>query len=178
MNRELQRKAKDRWILDCLASGVYRIERDGRVIRVHKSPQAQTPEREVKTHKHPKTGYRHFTMSWKNQQKCVLLHRVVALAHIPNPLGLPEVDHNDGDRDHCHADNLEWVTREENEKRARARGSKSRAGEKNTQAKLTRAEALEIRNSTDSRSVLATRFGVSKSTIEDIQAYRSWKDAA
>jgi hypothetical protein len=27
---------------------------------------------------------------------------------IPNPLGLPEVNHKDGCKTHCQADNLEW----------------------------------------------------------------------
>jgi hypothetical protein len=37
-------------------------------------------------------------------------HRLVALAFIPNPLNLPEVNHKDGNGLNNYFDNLEWVT--------------------------------------------------------------------
>ncbi len=42
------------------------------------------------------------------------VHRLVALAFIPNPDGLPEVNHKDGNKSNNHVDNLEWVSRREN----------------------------------------------------------------
>jgi len=36
------------------------------------------------------------------------LHRLVAEAFIPNPLGLPQVNHKDEDKENCAAYNLEW----------------------------------------------------------------------
>ena len=42
------------------------------------------------------------------------VHRLVAAAHIPNPLGLPEVNHKNGIRVMNQKDNLEWVTSLEN----------------------------------------------------------------
>jgi hypothetical protein len=33
---------------------------------------------------------------------------------LPNPLGLPEVNHKDSDRSNAHVENLEWCTRAEN----------------------------------------------------------------
>lgn len=38
------------------------------------------------------------------------IHRLVAQAYIPNPLGLPEVNHKDSDRTNNQVSNLEWVT--------------------------------------------------------------------
>lgn len=41
-------------------------------------------------------------------------HRLVAMAFIPNPDNLPEVDHLDFNKQNCRIDNLRWVTRKEN----------------------------------------------------------------
>lgn len=43
--------------------------------------------------------------------------RLMALAFIPNPLGLPEVDHLDNNKDNDALPNLEWCTRQENIRR-------------------------------------------------------------
>lgn len=41
--------------------------------------------------------------------KC-LVHRLVAKTLIPNPLGLPQVNHIDGNIHNNHVNNLEWIT--------------------------------------------------------------------
>ena len=55
-------------------------------------------------------GYR----TVKVKRKHVRLHRLVAQKFIPNPLGLPEVNHKDGDKLNNNVSNLEWVTHREN----------------------------------------------------------------
>lgn len=44
----------------------------------------------------------------------VLVHRLVAQAFLPNPLGKEYVHHIDGNRANCRVENLEWVTAREN----------------------------------------------------------------
>ncbi len=52
---------------------------------------------------------------WKdNKGSTFYVHRLVAQAHIPNPLNLPEVNHKNGVKLYNYVDNLEWVTRKDN----------------------------------------------------------------
>jgi len=62
-----------------------------------------------------------------NIYKSVGLHRLVAMAWIPNDdyVAKPIVDHKDGDKTNCHADNLEWVSFTTNNRRACEQGLKT-----------------------------------------------------
>jgi hypothetical protein len=52
---------------------------------------------------------------WDGQKKqTVLIHRLVALAFIPNPNGYKEINHKDEKKQNNNVDNLEWCTREYN----------------------------------------------------------------
>jgi hypothetical protein len=55
-------------------------------------------------------GYMRVTL-WKGKdKKCFKAHRLVALAWIPNPGNLSEVNHINGVRGDNRAENLEWVS--------------------------------------------------------------------
>lgn len=56
-------------------------------------------------------GYESITI----RNKKYYIHRLVAMAFIPNPDNKPEIDHIDGNPLNNHVDNLRWVTRQENE---------------------------------------------------------------
>lgn len=51
-----------------------------------------------------------------SKQKHFMVHRLVAKMFIPNPQEKPFVNHKDGNRKNNRAYNLEWVTKEENER--------------------------------------------------------------
>ena len=52
---------------------------------------------------------------WKNNKsKCSRVHRLVAIAFIPNPNNLPEIDHIDTDTSNNKVENLRWCTRLQN----------------------------------------------------------------
>ena len=48
------------------------------------------------------------------KRKSLRVHRLVAEAFVPNPDGLPVVDHDDGNKLNNNASNLVWVTHQEN----------------------------------------------------------------
>lgn len=79
------------------------------------------------------------TKDWKGYSKCTLtdgsgkikiwfVHRLVALAFIPNPFNLPQVNHIDENKANNNVDNLEWCTNEYNH---RYGTRDKRAGESN-----------------------------------------------
>lgn len=48
------------------------------------------------------------------KNRCMRIHRLMALQYIPNPNNLPIVNHKDGNKTNFKLDNLEWVTIQEN----------------------------------------------------------------
>lgn len=63
-------------------------------------------------------GYLQVTLSKNDVHETKTIHRMVAKAFIPNPNELQEVNHKDGNKLNNCAENLEWVTREENTEHA------------------------------------------------------------
>lgn len=61
-----------------------------------------------------KRGY--FCVALYNEKGKIQIgvHRLVAMAFIPNPENKPQVNHKDGDKSNNNANNLEWVTTSEN----------------------------------------------------------------
>ena len=67
-------------------------------------------------------GYVQLYRLSKKDTHPIILSRLVATAFLPNPDNLPEVDHLDADHHNNKVSNLEWVTSEENKRRAQAMG--------------------------------------------------------
>lgn len=65
-----------------------------------------------------KKGYLRVRLSMNDNKYSRKIHRLVALAFIPNPDNLPEVNHKDGNKANNHVDNLEWSTGKQNVKHA------------------------------------------------------------
>lgn len=61
-----------------------------------------------------KKGYLNMCLRKNGKAKYILIHRLVALAYIPNPNNFPCVNHKDCNPQNNRVDNLEWITYKEN----------------------------------------------------------------
>lgn len=103
------------------------------------------------------------------------VHRLVAEAFIPNddPEHKTEVDHKDGMKNNNHVDNLEWVTRDENRRRARQNGFissplKIHYGSLAPNAALTDDMVIKLRNEHNegaSIKELVDKYNLSHTTV-------------
>jgi hypothetical protein len=90
--------------------------------------QIRKEPKKIKSWPNKNTGYIQVCISNKiteTKVKCLYVHRLVALAYLPNPLNLPEVNHKDFDVTNNKLENLEWVTTEQNAHHRRTQKTKS-----------------------------------------------------
>ena len=124
--------------------------------------------------------YRYDEKTKKQRKKTFRLNRIIAETFIPNPENKPEVHHKNNDKTDNRAENLEWVTGEENREYAHEDGCYLK-GEKNPTAKLTEEDVRFIRQNYKAgdlefgQGVLAKKYGVSTTTIRNIVTFKSWE---
>lgn len=64
-------------------------------------------------------GYKYLDLrNSKCKYRCPKVHRLIALAFIPNPNNLPQINHIDGNKQNNNVNNLEWCTNLYNTKEA------------------------------------------------------------
>jgi hypothetical protein len=61
-----------------------------------------------------KAGYRQICLCKNGKTKWMMIHRIVAAVFIPNTNNYPEVNHIDENKGNNHVSNLEWCTRDYN----------------------------------------------------------------
>lgn len=121
-----------------------------------------------------KKGYLQIAVRTPGKRHWLLVHRLVAKAFLSEIKDKPKINHKDGNKENNHVDNLEWCTDSENQVHALKMGL-CKNEEKHYKAKLTKEKVNEIRNSKDSSTVEALKYGVHKSTIKSIRKYKTWK---
>ena len=115
-----------------------------------------------------------------NRRTSMKIHRLVATTFIPNPQKLPEVNHIDCNRQNSRADNLEWVTHQDNISHSVRMGNYNgkQLGEKNIRSRLTEDDVVDIRlmfdNGLMTQQELAKAYNVGWSTIHNIVFRLTW----
>lgn len=95
--------------------GIYKISNLGNVmsceryVKVGGGGTRRVKQRLLKPYKST-GGYLQVNLNNDGEFKPKLIHRLVAIAFIPNPNNLPEVNHKDEDKENNAVENLEWCT--------------------------------------------------------------------
>ena len=104
--------------------GRYQVSNLGRVLSLMTNH--GKPQRKIKAQYARK--YAAVNLSIKDQNYTKDIHRLVAVAFVPNPDNKPMVNHIDGVKLNNNASNLEWSTCSENHKHAYASGLRTSNG--------------------------------------------------
>ena len=108
------------------------------------------------------TGYKKVELYKDGKRKSFKVHRLVAIAFIPNPDNKPEVNHIDGNKINNNIDNLEWVTSSENSIHAYETGLSPNKKE------LDEIRIIELYNKGTSKEEISRMFDVSNVVIARI----------
>lgn len=102
----------EQWIPVNGYEGLYSISSHGRVHRMQ-GPDTKRCPRIHFGHRKP-NDYMIVWLFGPESPRRAYIHRLVADAFIPNPHGLPQVNHIDSDPSNNHVENLEWCNRSQN----------------------------------------------------------------
>jgi hypothetical protein len=138
--------------------GIYQVSNLGNVKSLHKKSLNGFVLKPLKSHGYCRVGL------FDNKHKYFMIHRLVALAFIPNPNHYPFINHINGIKNDNRVENLEWVTHSQNILHAFKTGLKSnKKGDNNPQSKkVINIETGEIYNST---VTLSLKSGIPRGTL-------------
>lgn len=128
--------------------GSYQINKDGDVkslarVYIDKNGEKRKLKERILKHSFRVDGYPFIRLCVKCKVKSYSIHRLIAEVFIPNPRGLPCVNHINGVKTDCRIENLEWCTHRENLQHASKTGLIAR-GERAGRAQLKDKDALDI----------------------------------
>lgn len=124
-------------------------------------------------------GYRQVVLYRNAIRNMQLVHRLVCSAFHNNSQHLPQVNHKDGNKLNNNSDNLEWVTRSQNQLHAYSTGlQKHQFGSARYCAKLNEDKVTKIkqmlRNGARAKDI-AKEYNVDPVTISNIKTGATWK---
>jgi hypothetical protein len=154
--------------------GVYEISSQGFVKSLKRKYQ---PKDVIMKSFNDKNGYSRIALGKK---RC-FVHRLVAVAFIPNPENKPEVNHINGVKSDNRVENLEWATRKENAIHSHETGLQiTKYGEdRGKVSKLKKTQVIEIKkrlNEGEKWNHINEDYNVSSTTIYDIFKCKTWKN--
>lgn len=171
--------ANEKWVDVVGYEGAYEVSSLGRIRTVERKAKVAhgfrtVPAKILKPRPHH-GGYYCVTFCVGHKRKYQTFHRAVAEAFIPNPSGLPEINHINGDKKDNRVENLEWCTRRQNAAHASIIGLLP-TGEDHPHARHTRDQALMVAGALlcgVPQSQIMHSLGVSRSLVESISSGES-----
>lgn len=158
--------------------GRYMISNKGQVKslprKVNRNNSVQITKEIIKKLRINKSGYNTAYLAIIKSYRHFMVHRLVAIAFIPNKENKPFINHIDGNKLNNHVDNLEWCTSSENIKHAYKNGLMSQKGENHASNKLNNKQVLDIFKSTQSSRLLSKKYGVNQNSINNIKTGVTW----
>lgn len=165
---------KDLAVVEMVNSGRYEVQKDGTVIsyKQNKIGRLLTPVTS-------NGGYLRYQLFTDDRKPItVYCHRMVALALIPNPLNLEQVNHIDGNKENFHPTNLEWVSPSENQIHAITTGLKLTAMGSQL-SDLTEEDVSEIKHLYSFKLLnqrqIGELYGRKQNTISMIVNNKNWR---
>lgn len=123
-------------------------------------------------------GYMKVSFYINGKEKRFFVHRLVLMAFNPvDNMENLQVNHIDGNKKNNYIGNLEWCTQSENQKHAFQHDLISRRGTKNSQAKLTEEQVIEIADMIMdgvAHKKIAEHFRISEITVSAIRRKTHW----
>ncbi len=128
-------------------------------------------------------GYPCVTLRREMKSWLKRVHRLVAMAFIPNPERKPQVNHKDRTRTNNRLDNLEWATNGENVRHGYTFPDRKRTrlrGEKSPMAKLTEQAVMFLRSVYIPRdrhfgaTAMAREMNLDKTTVSKAISGENW----
>lgn len=156
------------------------IEINGIIYTIYENGDVYNGINKIKQRPNNPDGYACFTAGKKNNRTSIKTHSIIGKLFVDNPNNFNKIDHLDGNRMNPNASNLEWVTHQENVKRACEKGSyKGRyIGELNPKAKLNSEIVMKVRFDFVNgmkKSNISKKYDVPWSTVHNIVTYQTWK---
>ena len=107
----------------------YEASEDGQIRKI-------STQRIVKQSQNQVNHYMYASLSWRDEdgvlkRKNCLVHRIIATTFLPNPDGLPQVNHKDSNRVNNDISNLEWINVSDNLKHSFRDGRRFEACSRN-----------------------------------------------
>lgn len=164
-------KEEWRWIPNF--ENVYKVSNFGRVQSFLKSGGPKVLKCGIQQRTSNGGGYLRVTLTKGGKRSYHLVHVLVCLAFIGEAPTNYEIDHKDRNRTNARLDNLEYVTRQENNKRA-----VFACGETHYSSRFTELQVLDMRSrysKGERQYLIALAYNAPIQTIAGILKRRNWK---